>query len=282
MNYAPYVINYLSTKEDIAEIYLVPKAFISERRGNRLIKISDTLLTPEDIRDTLVALRSYTSSILGPLGREGVFSFGLQNIGRFRVSYITQRGSYAVHILKTPYNIPSLSKICEDKEGISKLEEIVRLHNSGVVIIQCKNQAMASPFVYSFLQSLCENYSKVIYILESPLSFFLKHGQSLVIQREVGVDVESFEEGVKDAFYINPDILYLGQREMIISIKEVDYLRKLLGKETLIFLSLSAVEKDLLDSFEGYIRAWVALERGEKGLYKLSFKHTEPQASESR
>ncbi|MFN3976457.1 MAG: twitching motility protein, partial [Aquificaceae bacterium] len=107
MNYAPYVINYLSTKEDIAEIYLVPKAFISERRGNRLIKISDTLLTPEDIRDTLVALRSYTSSVLGPLGREGVFSFGLQNIGRFRVSYITQRGSYAVHILKTPYNIPS-------------------------------------------------------------------------------------------------------------------------------------------------------------------------------
>lgn len=47
MNYAPYVINYLSTKEDIAEIYLVPKAFISERKGNRLIKISDTLLTPD-------------------------------------------------------------------------------------------------------------------------------------------------------------------------------------------------------------------------------------------
>ncbi|MFN3471651.1 MAG: twitching motility protein, partial [Aquificaceae bacterium] len=104
------------------------------------------------------------------------FSFGLHNIGRFRVS--------------------------EDKEGISKLKEIVRLHNSGVVIIQCKNQAMASPFVYSFLQSLCENYSKVIYILESPLSFLLKHGQSLVIQKEVGVDVESFEEGLKDAFYI--------------------------------------------------------------------------------
>lgn len=254
MNYIPYIINYLSTKEDITEIYLVPKAFMSEKRGNKLVKISDALLTSEDIRDTLIALRSHTPSALGPLGREGVFSFGLQNIGRFRVSYITQRGSYVVHILKTPYHIPPLNKICQDKDGINKLEEIVRLHNSGVVIIQCKNQAMASTFAYSFLQSLCENYSKVIYILESPLSFLLKHGQSLVIQREVGVDVESFEEGVKDAFYINPDILYLGQRE-IIPVKEVDYLKRLLEEETLIFLSLSVVEKDLLNSFEGYIRA---------------------------
>jgi len=280
MNYIPYIINYLSTKEDITEIYLVPKAFMSEKRGNKLVKISDALLTSEDIRDTLIALRSHTPSALGPLGREGVFSFGLQNIGRFRVSYITQRGSYVVQILKTPYHIPPLNKICQDKDGINKLEEIVRLHNSGVVIIQCKNQAMASTFAYSFLQSLCENYSKVIYILESPLSFLLKHGQSLVIQREVGVDVESFEEGVKDAFYINPDILYLGQRE-IIPVKEVDYLKRLLEEETLIFLSLSVVEKDLLNSFEGYIRAWVSLEMEEKGLCTLSFKHTELRASEN-
>lgn len=237
MNYTPYIINYLSSKEEITELYLVPKAFISEKRGNKIVKISDALLTPEDIRDTLIALRSHTPFALGPLGREGVFSFGIQNIGRFRVSYITQRGSYVVHILKTPYHIPPLNRICKDKDGINKLEEIVRLYSSGVVILQCKNQAIASTFVYSFLQNICENYSKVIYILESPLSFLLKHGQSLVIQREVGVDVETFEEGVKDAFYINPDILYLGQRGSIL-IREVEHLKRIAEEETLILLSL--------------------------------------------
>lgn len=280
MNYMPQIINYLSTKEDVTELYLVPKAFISEKRGNKLIKVSDALLNPEDIRDTLVALRSHTPSTLGPLGREGVFSFGIQNIGRFRVSYITQRGSYVVHILKTPYHIPPIIKVCQDKDGVDRLEEIVRLYSSGVVIFQCKNQAMASTFAYSFLQSLCESYSKVIYILESPLSFLLKHGQSLVIQREVGVDVESFEEGVKDAFYINPDILYLGQRE-IIPMREVEYLKRMAEEETLILLSLPVVEKDLLNSFEGYLKAWVNLEVEEKGLFTLNFKHTEPQAWEN-
>ncbi len=280
MNYMPYIINYLSTKEDITELYLVPKAFITERRGNKLVRASDFLLNPEDIRDTLIALRSHTPSTLGPLGKEGVFSLGIQTIGRFRVSYITQRGSYVVHIVKTPYNIPPINNLCQDKNGLKNLEDIVRLHTSGVIIFQSKNQALTSTFVYSFLQSICERYNKVIYILESPLSFLLKHGQSLVIQREVGVDVENFEEGVRDAFYINPDILYLGQRELIPQ-KEVEYLKRLVEEETLIFLNLPVVEKELLNSFEGYLRIWINLEIGEKGFCTLNFKHTEPQALEN-
>ena len=51
----------------------------------------------------------------------------------------------------------------------------------------------------------------MIYILASPFSYLLKLGQSLVIQREVGVDVENFEEGVRDAFYINPIYSILGR-----------------------------------------------------------------------
>ena len=44
MNYMPQIVSYLSANEDIAEIYLLPRAFIMERKGQELIRISDTIL----------------------------------------------------------------------------------------------------------------------------------------------------------------------------------------------------------------------------------------------
>lgn len=280
MNYAPHLISYLSASEDITEVYLVPKAFIMEKKGQKLIKVSDTLLTPEDIRDTLVALRSHTPFSLGPLGREGMFSFGLQNVGRFRVKYITQRGSYVVHIIKTPYHIPPLEKLCPDKNSANRLEEIIRLYSSGILIFQGKNHLLINTLIYSLLQKVCDNYSRVIFILESPLTFLLRHGQSLVIQREVGVDVDSFEEGLKDAFYMNPHILFMGYKEVIPSI-EVEYILRL-AENTFILLNMPVVDKAFLELSEPYLRAWVYVNTDKDGTMSLNFKDIGPQVLENR
>ncbi len=280
MNYAHHIISYLSANEDITEIYLVPKAFITEKRGQKLVRVSDTLLTPEDIRDTLVALRSHTPFALGPLGREGIFSFGIQNVGRFRVKYITQRGSYVVYILKTPYHIPSLGKLCPDKSAVSKLEEIIRLYSSGIVLFEGKNHILVNTFIYSLLQNVCDNYSKIIFILESPLTFLLRHGQSLVVQREVGVDVDSFEEGLRDALYMNPHIIFMGYRELIPA-KELEYMLRL-AENTLLLLNASALEKSLAEHSEPLLRAWVQVKSNMDGTVSLIFRDTELQASESR
>ncbi len=279
MNYMPQIVSYLSANEDIAEIYLVPRAFIMERKGQELIRISDTILTPEDIRDTLVALRSHTPFALGPLGKEGMFSFGLQKVGRFRVKYITQRGSYVVHILKTPYNIPPIDRLCPNKRHVEKLDEVVRLYSSGFFIFQGKNHLLVSSLIYSLIQHVCENYNKVIFILEYPLTFLLRHGQSLVVQREVGVDVDTFEEGLKDAFYMNPNILFVGHRELI-QPKELEYIL-MLAENTLLILNLPTVDKAFIELSKPLLRAWVHVESGMEGTVCLSFKDTEPQAQEN-
>ncbi|MEJ5339701.1 MAG: twitching motility protein [Aquificaceae bacterium] len=280
MNYVPHLISYLSASEDITEVYLVPKAFITEKRGQKLIKVSDALLTPEDIRDTLVALRSHTPFALGPLGREGMFSFGLQNVGRFRVKYITQRGSYVVYILKTPYHIPPLGRLCPDKNSAGRLDEILRLYSSGFVVFQGKNHALVNTLIYSLLQNICDNYSRVVFILESPLTFLLRHGQSLVIQREVGVDVDTFEEGLKDAFYMNPNVLFMGYREVIPS-RDMEYMLRL-AENTLLLLNMPVVDKTFLELSEPLLRSWVYVNSDADGTVSLTFRGTEPQALESR
>lgn len=280
MNYVPHLISHLSASEDITEVYLVPKAFITEKRGQKLIKVSDTLLTPEDIRDTLVALRSHTPFALGPLGREGMFSFGLQNVGRFRVKYITQRGSYVVYILKTPYHIPPLGRLCPDKNSAGRLEEILRLYSSGLVVFHGKNHTLVNTLIYSLLQNICDNYSRVVFILESPLTFLLRHGQSLVIQREVGVDVDTFEEGLRDAFYMSPNVLFMGYREVIPS-RDMEYILRL-AENTLLLLNVPVVDKAFLELSEPLLRSWVYVNSDADGTVSLIFRGTEPQALESR
>jgi len=71
MNYAPQLLNYLSSTQDFTEVIIAPKASPMERTGNVLKKVMDVTFSPEDIRDTLIALRSHTPVALGPLGREG-------------------------------------------------------------------------------------------------------------------------------------------------------------------------------------------------------------------
>ncbi len=285
MNYMPQIINYMSKTEDITEIYLVPKNFIVERREGKLIRISDSILTPEDVRDTLIALKSQTPIVVGPLGREGSFSFGIQNVGRFRVNYITQRGSYVIHILKTPYDVPLLDDLCSDKGTVEALDELVRLNTSGIIVFYGGNHIKVSTLVYSLLQYVCTNYKKIIFILEEPLSFLLKHGESLVIQREVGMDVNTFEAGLRDAIYLNPDILYMGFREPVLS-GEMENLIRIVEANTLVMLNLPTTrEKNIYKHLEecvSCIRAIVQVEGEPQGRLKVNIKRTESQEQESR
>ncbi len=278
MNLAPEILNFLAQKREFSEIILAPKASPVERKERRLTKIMDVILTPEDIRDTLVSLRSNTSSSLGPLGREGFFSFGMPEVGRIRVTYITQRGSYVVSIIKVPYEIPDISSLVEDKAQVKKLiKDIVDL--KGIVAIISKSHIVHSLFAYSLLKEICQNESKVIYILERPLTYLMRHSSSIVIQREVGVDTDSFEEGVEEALFVNPDIIYIND----ITIKEgIKAIKKLIDIPILTLLGVTVSDikglKKILSVFleeeekeiEGFLSKVIELHADEEG--KISFR----------
>ena len=286
MNYMPQIISYIGKREDIVEIYMVPKAPPMEKRDNVLVKILDSVLTPEDIRDTLVSLRSNTPHALGPLGKEGSFSFGIHGIGRFRVTYITQRGSYVIHIVKTPHEIPLLSDLCEDPQVVKDMDNLLSSPQTGIILVLGKNIVRTSTFTYSLLQHICSNYSKVIFVLERPLSFLLKHNKSLVIQREVGADVDSFEEGLHDAIQINPDILYVGFRDTMPD-GETTKLLRLMELNTLVILQLPYVSLDQLRKdfkIDGeFLKAiiWVEESKRERGKLRIEVKQPPHQEEES-
>jgi len=123
---------------------------------------------------------------------------------------MTQRGSYAISIIEIPFEIPIIGELCQDQSHVIKeINRIVGDLSGRCVVITGRDHIKAFMFAYSLLQHVSIYFSKVIYILEKPLNYLLKHGNSLVIQREIGTDVESLQKGLEDAMLIKPDILYI-------------------------------------------------------------------------
>jgi len=277
MNYAPQIISYLSSSDEISEVFLAPNTFPLERKNGRLVKCLDVVLTNEDVRDTLIALRSYSSTPISHLGKEGSFSFSLHKVGRFRVVYVTQRGSYVISIVKTPFDIPKLEDLCENYQNVIKeVNRIFEDLTSCLVIVTGKSSIKVSTFSYSLLQYVCFNLTKVVFVLEKPLNYLLKHGISLAIQREIGIDVESLEEGLRDVVLINPDILCLGFREFFDK-KEVDQIIKIMEMGTLVILNLPYVsESNILavpDELKSFLKRIIVVEPlKERGILKIEFK----------
>ncbi len=277
MNIAPELLNYLSGKKEFTEIILAPKASPVERKGKSLRKVLDILLSPEDIRDTLVSLRSHTPASLGPLGREGFFSFGMAEVGRVRVTYLTQRGSYVVSVVKVPYDIPALRDTLVSYEEHRELMKLL-IGGSGIVVVISQSFALHSMFAYSLLKELSKKDTKLIYILEKPLTYLLGHSNSIVIQREVGIDVNSFEEGIEEAFLIHPDVIYLSD---MTSKESVKALRKLTGLPVLSLVGITTLSIDALrgtlESYGGSVLDCVSkvieVEPAEEG--RIRFKLTD-------
>lgn len=251
MNIAPEILNYLAERREFTEVILAPKASPVERRDRTINKIMDVILSPEDIRDTLVSLRSHTPTSLGPLGREGFFSFGLPEVGRIRVTYLTQRGSYVVSIVKVPYNIPPLNELVSNREDLEDLFSVLR-NTNGILAIIGKSYVIHNLFSYSLLKEICDRESGLIYVLERPITYLIKHSNSIVVQREVGVDVDSFDEGIEEALFFHPEIIYISD----IVIKDAfQSVRKLFDIPILTILSVTASSVEALKrSFEVFLR----------------------------
>lgn len=251
MNIAPEILNYLAERREFTEVILAPKASPVERRDKRIDKIMDVILSPEDIRDTLISLRSHTPTSLGPLGREGFFSFGLPEVGRIRVTYLTQRGSYVVSIVKVPYSIPLLEAIVSNREDLSALYREIR-DTSGILAIIGRSYVIHNLFSYSLLKEICERESGLVYVLERPITYLIKHSNSIVIQREVGVDVDTFDEGIEEALFLHPEIIYISDIVIKDALRSV---RKLFDIPILTILSVTASSVEALRrSFEVFLR----------------------------
>lgn len=125
---------------------------------------------------------------------------------RFRVHIFKQKGNEAIVIRIIPREIPSFESL-NLPSAVKKCIE----YKDGIVIVTGATGSGKSTTLASMIDDINTNQSRHIITVEDPVEYIHDHKRSIVNQREVGSDVDSFSDATVSAMREDPDILLLGE-----------------------------------------------------------------------
>jgi len=210
MNYAGKILTYLGESDRYSQVLMIAGAPPVEKIGNQFRIVINVVLTPEEIRETLAVFAGHARRPgSADMGVQGIFAFGIPKQGRFRIHYLTQRGSIFVSIQRMPFDVPNLESLLAQPAQSALVDGSLAPSGGGFVIITATSPDILTRFIYAALARLNETKNIVIYILEHQLSFLLKHRNSIVVQVEVGTDIPTLTEGIRNGLFLEPDLVYV-------------------------------------------------------------------------
>lgn len=134
------------------------------------------------------------------------FSFSIAGFSRFRVSTYKQRGSLAAVIRLIAFELP-------DPQALGITEQILQLGdlNKGLVLVTGPAGSGKSTTLACIINYINERKNDHIITLEDPLEFLHRHKKSIVSQREVNSDTQSYITALRAALRQSPDVILLGE-----------------------------------------------------------------------
>src|SRR5438105_761684 len=134
------------------------------------------------------------------------FSFGIQNLARFRGNCFKQRGCVAMVIRQIPFNIKTFDEL--GLPGVvAKLAEKPR----GLVLVTGPTGSGKSTTLAAMIDKINKELKGHMLTIEDPIEFIHRHQQCIVNQREIGTDTNSFAAASKYALRQDPDVVLVDE-----------------------------------------------------------------------
>ena len=133
-------------------------------------------------------------------------SYALPSGGRFRVSIFRQRGCFGIVMRVIPPHIGTF----EDLNLPPVLGEIAKAPN-GLILVTGPTGNGKSTTLASMIRFLNEQYSYNIITIEDPIEFLFTSQRSCIIQRQVGIDTNSFNAALTASLRMDPDVIMVGE-----------------------------------------------------------------------
>jgi len=144
--------------------------------------------------------------------REIDFSYFLPGIGRFRTNLFQQRGEFCLSMRYVKTIVPSFEEL-----GLLPIVREIAETPRGIVLVAGSTGCGKSTSLAAMIEHINANFKKHIISLEDPIEYVFEDNQSVIEQREIGLDSISFAAGLKHILRQDPDIIMIGEMRDAIS-----------------------------------------------------------------
>lgn len=134
------------------------------------------------------------------------FSYAIQGLARFRVNAFHQRGSIAIVARLVAEKIPTLEQL-KHPEILKQLCKKTR----GLILVTGPTGSGKSTTLASMVNEINHSRSCHIITLEDPIEYLHRHNRSIVNQREIFSDTQSFSMALRAALREDPDVILVGE-----------------------------------------------------------------------
>lgn len=198
-----------TTQEGASDLFIVAGRPLSYKKNGKLIQADEERMMPDQCE-------AFVKEIYDLAGHRDIsrflacgdddFSFAVQGLSRYRVSTYRQRGSLSAVIRVITFELPN-----PDALGIP--ESIIHLSDmkKGLVLVTGPAGSGKSTTLACIIDEINRTQEKHIITLEDPLEFLHRHKKSIVSQREISSDTESYLTALRASLRQSPDVILLGE-----------------------------------------------------------------------
>lgn len=189
-----------------SDLLLTAGAAPQIRLRGALQALDHDLLNQDEIKKLIDELINERQRILLETYKALDFSKSIEGVAKFRFNAYFQRGSLALAGRIIPDNIPSRLDL-----GIPSIAEEFANHSSGLVLVTGPAGSGKSTTLAVMVNYINSKKKLHIITVEDPIEYEHSHIESIVDQREIGSDADSFADALRSIFRQSPDVIMVGE-----------------------------------------------------------------------
>jgi twitching motility protein PilT len=195
------------TKNGASDIFVIAGRPLTYKVKGKMKSLRD-MMVPKDTHEFVEGIYALAERDIKHFEQCGDddFSFAIAGVSRFRVSTFKQRGSYSTVIRVISFALP-------DPKELLIPDTVMNLANTkhGMVLVTGPAGSGKSTTLACLIDKINHEREEHIITLEDPLEYLHRHERSIVSQREISTDTESYLTALRAALRQSPDVILLGE-----------------------------------------------------------------------
>ncbi len=195
----------ITIDSDFSDLHITANSFIHGRKNGQIVAVEDRFLSEADVHQLFNGITSEKMKLEFHKNHCLDSACSFQST-RFRLNFYKERGFIAIAVRRLNDQIQSF-----DDLGLpEKLLELTELKD-GLVLFSGPTGSGKSTSLAALIDSINQSRACHILTIEDPIEYVHLNRKSLVHQRELGTDVLSFSESLRDALREDPDVILVGE-----------------------------------------------------------------------